>query len=254
MTVTRRSVLMGLGAATPGLVLHSSALQLAADSPVHQSAARERKLKVMVTGGHPGDPEAGCAGTIARYADLGHDVALLYLNRGQGYCRGHAGDECGEIRTVEAGNSCRILRARPLFLGQFDGRAIVDAGHYDEVAKVLDAESPDILFAQWPVDRHRDHRALSSLVLDAWLQTGRKAAFYYYEVAEDTLMFSPTEFVNISAVVNRKRSACFAHRSQGPERWYALQEQLTQVRGASSGYVQSEAFMRQWQHSDSLLP
>ena len=35
------------------------------------------KLKVVVTGGHPGDPEYGCGGTIARYSDLGHDVALL---------------------------------------------------------------------------------------------------------------------------------------------------------------------------------
>jgi LmbE family N-acetylglucosaminyl deacetylase len=34
------------------------------------------KLKVMVTGGHPGDPEYGCGGTIARYADQGHDVTL----------------------------------------------------------------------------------------------------------------------------------------------------------------------------------
>ncbi len=37
------------------------------------------KLKVVVTGGHPGDPEYGCGGTIARYTDLGHEVVLLYL-------------------------------------------------------------------------------------------------------------------------------------------------------------------------------
>jgi N-acetylglucosamine malate deacetylase 1 len=43
-------------------------------------------LKIVVTGGHPGDPECGCAGTIARYSDLGHDVVLLYLNRGEGFC------------------------------------------------------------------------------------------------------------------------------------------------------------------------
>ena len=41
------------------------------------------KLKVIVTGGHPGDPEYGCGGTIARYSDLGHEVVLLYLNNGE---------------------------------------------------------------------------------------------------------------------------------------------------------------------------
>ena len=45
-------------------------------------------LKIMVAGGHPGDPECGCAGTIARYTELGHEVVLLYLNRGEGYCGG----------------------------------------------------------------------------------------------------------------------------------------------------------------------
>src|SRR5260370_8063304 len=40
------------------------------------------KLRIVVTGGHPGDPEYGCGGTIARYTDLGYEVVLLYLNRG----------------------------------------------------------------------------------------------------------------------------------------------------------------------------
>ena len=29
-------------------------------------------MRVIVAGGHPGDPEAGCGGTIALYADTGH--------------------------------------------------------------------------------------------------------------------------------------------------------------------------------------
>src|SRR5271166_2543410 len=52
-------------------------------APVHERADPSRKLKVIVTGGHPGDPEYGCGGTIARYTDLGHEVVLLYLNRGE---------------------------------------------------------------------------------------------------------------------------------------------------------------------------
>src|SRR4029078_4197264 len=46
------------------------------------------KLRVIVTGGHPGDPEYGCGGTIARYSELGHEVTLLYLNRGEKGCPG----------------------------------------------------------------------------------------------------------------------------------------------------------------------
>ena len=62
-----------------------------------------------------------------RYTALGHHAALLYLNRGQGY-RNLEGDRnrCGEIRTAEAHRACEILKARPLFAGQYDGQSVVD--------------------------------------------------------------------------------------------------------------------------------
>jgi hypothetical protein len=41
-----------------------------------------RKLRVVVAGAHPDDPEFGCGGTAALYADLSHEVVILYLTRG----------------------------------------------------------------------------------------------------------------------------------------------------------------------------
>ena len=211
-------------------------------------------LRIVVTGGHPGDPECGCAGTIARYTDLGHEVALLYMNRGEGYCKSADPNRCGDIRTAEAQKACEILKARAVFAGQYDGRAIVDNAHYDELRRLLASEKPDILFAQWPVDRHRDHRALSSLILDAWLHDGRKPALYYYEVADDTMMFSPAEYVDISGVEARRRAACYAHASQNPEKWYPAQTEITRFRGVESGYPQAEAFLRHSLSKRALLP
>ena len=48
------------------------------------------------------------------------------------------------------------------------------------------------------------------LAYDAWLGMGKKCAFYYYEVSdgEDTLMFLPTHYVDISG--RRVLCACFA--------------------------------------------
>src|SRR4051812_49939561 len=102
---------------------------------------------------------------------------LLYLNRGEGFCKGGSPGGCGEIRTAEAQRACRILKATPLFAGQVDGRAVLDNAHYHEFSRLLASQNPDILFAQWPIDKHRDHRALSQLVLDAWISSGRKSAF-----------------------------------------------------------------------------
>jgi LmbE family N-acetylglucosaminyl deacetylase len=138
--------------------------------------AELKPLKIIVAGGHPGDPECGCAGTIARYTGLGHEVVLLYLNRGEGFCGGASLERCAAIRTAEARKACQILKARAAFAGQYDGRAIVDASHYDAFARVLAVQSPDVVFTQWPIDSHRDHRAVSTLSLDAWLKAGRRFA------------------------------------------------------------------------------
>jgi N-acetylglucosamine malate deacetylase 1 len=230
-----------------------SRLLTAAQSLTAKNASN--KWKVMVTGGHPGDPECGCGGTIARYADGGHDVVLTYLNSGQAFCGDETGKKnCGEIRTAEARKACEILKARPLFAGQYDGRAVVDTEHYDGFRKLFDAERPDIVLAQWPIDKHRDHRALSNLVLDAWMESGKKAAFYYYGIAEDTMMFAPTDFVDISASEPRKRAACYAHTSQKPEKWYPLELELTTFRGAERGFAQAEAFLKHWESRGGLLP
>jgi LmbE family N-acetylglucosaminyl deacetylase len=220
-------------------------------------AANDRpsdRLKVVVAGGHPGDPECGCAGTIARYTGLGHEVVLLYLNRGEGFCKGADPSTCGTVRSAEAQNACRILKARAAFAGQYDGRAIVDNSHYDDFRRLFDAEKADLVFTQWPIDQHRDHRAVSMLVLDAWLRGGRKSALYFYEVAEDTMMFSPVEFVDISGVESQRRAACYAHSSQQPEKWYPKQVELTRFRGTAGGFAQAEGFVRHWESKRAVLP
>ena len=87
-------MLSGIGTAASAIAVGGIPLQSSAQRPMLPSTPA-RKLKVMVTGGHPGDPEAGCGGSIARYADLGHDVVLVYLNRGRGYCADATGEACG---------------------------------------------------------------------------------------------------------------------------------------------------------------
>jgi LmbE family N-acetylglucosaminyl deacetylase len=210
-----------------------------------------RKLKVIVTGGHPGDPEYGCGGTIARFTDLGHDVVLLYLNDGV-----PAGKPKDGVRVAEAGKACEILKARPLFAGQIDGDPVVDRGHSEAFRKVLEAERPDLVFTHWPIDNHADHRAMSMLVYESWLRMQKRFALYYYEVSngEDTVQFVPTHHVDITATEPRKRKGCFAHASQSPEKFYSLQEQVTRFRGIERGVRQAEAYIRHLQSPDIALP
>lgn len=235
--VSRRVLLQSVGALLP-------------------AAAVSHSVNVVVAGGHPGDPEYGCGGTIARYAQAGHSVTLLYLNRGDKGCPNKSGQECSGIRSAESTRACKILGAKPAFAGQTDGAAVVDAANYDSFRDLLAGLHPDVVFTHWPIDNHRDHRAITMLVYDAWVRMHKQFALYYYEVSdgEDTLMFKPSAYVDVTSTERLKYEACFAHASQTPARYFALQLEVMRFRGVESGFQFAEAFAQQVESPAGLLP
>jgi LmbE family N-acetylglucosaminyl deacetylase len=221
-------------------------------------ASAPRKFKVIVAGAHPDDPESGCGGTIARYTDQGHEVTVVYLTRGEAGIKDKTHAEAAAIRTAEAKKACTLLKARPVFAGQVDGATELNAARYDAFRKLLADEKPDVVFTHWPVDSHRDHRACSLLVYDAWLRTGRKFALYYFEVdlGGQTQCFKPAHYVDITAVEARKRAACMAHESQHPATgFYAnYHAKMHQFRGMESGFKLAEAFVHHAHSPAGRLP
>jgi LmbE family N-acetylglucosaminyl deacetylase len=217
----------------------------AAAHPASASAsAAPRRLKLVVAGGHPDDPESTSGGTIARYADQGHEVVALYLTRGEGGIPGKSEAEAASIRTAEAEAACRILGARPRFVGQIDGRTEVTAARYDEMRAILEEEAPDLVLTHWPLDTHRDHRACSLLVHDAWLRLRRRFTLYYHEAMTgvQTHAFHPTHYVDITSTAARKKAACEAHRSQDPPSFWPLHAEMQRFRAHESRTQEAEAF------------
>jgi N-acetylglucosamine malate deacetylase 1 len=243
VAVSRRDLLIGAGGLASAFIFGAQGIEAAGELRAGADEPPGRMLKVIVAGGHPGDPEYGCGGTVARLTNLGHEVVLLYLNDGAWP------PTSASIRVAEAKKACELLKAHPAYAGQFNGHAVVDNAHYDEYAKLIEAQKPDVVFTQWPIDNHRDHRAITMLTYDAWRQSKNKFALYYYEVSdgEDTLQFSPTHYVDITETEPAKRAACYAHASQTPDRYYALQDQVAAFRGVESGYKRAEAFVLQLQ-------
>ena len=74
--ITRRKLLGTSGVAAGSVTL---GLPLLAALATAEEPRVDRKLKVVVAGGHPDDPETGCGGTMALYSKAGHDVVALYL-------------------------------------------------------------------------------------------------------------------------------------------------------------------------------
>lgn len=245
--VTRRELIgqsaLLMGAATTDLPM--------LDAKSADKAAPAKKLKIVVVGGHPDDPESGCGGTIALYTSLGHEVTIVYLTRGEAGIEGKSAEEAAAIRTAESEKACAILKARPVYAGQVDGSTEVTATQYKKFREILQAEHPVVVLTQWPIDSHRDHRAASLLAYDAWLEGGRKFDLYYYEVdqGEQTQVFHPTHYVDITSTESRKKAACYAHASQKPETtFYVLHDMMNRFRGMECGANYAEAFVRHCQN------
>jgi LmbE family N-acetylglucosaminyl deacetylase len=206
----------------------------------------DKKLHIVCLGGHPGDPEFGCGGTMAKYSDAGHQVTFLYLTRGEASDPNKTYAEMAELRTKEAETACKILNATPKFFGQVDGNTILDKEQNEKITKLILAEKPDIIFTQWPVDGHPDHQVTGLLALTAWVRSGRQFHLYFYEVntGVETMAFTPTDHVDITAVRERKKAAMFAHKTQDPVKTYNdYFKPLEEFRGLEAGVKAAEAFI-----------
>jgi len=241
------------------LLTNLAASPLAVGLPLVEARADGQppaKLKVVVAGAHPDDPELGAGGAIARYADLGHEVVCLYLTRGElGKLKEpKTPKETADIRSVECERACVILKARPQFAGQVDASTEVNTARYADFLKLIDALKPDLVFTHWPVDRHRDHRTTSLLVYDAWLKAAKPFELYYFEIYTGlhSQLFRPTHYVDISATEDRKRKACCVH-SHGEQVYVNHTDLMNRFRGLECGCKFAEAFVHHPRTAEGAL-
>ena len=138
---TRREALIQAGRISTALAVGLPPENAAGKTRPEQRGAG--KLKVIVAGGHPGDPEYGCGGTVALYTDLGNEVILLYLNNGE--WPAEKGGAPASVRMAEANKACQILMARPAYAAQRNGYAVLDSAHFDEYRKILETERKSVV-------------------------------------------------------------------------------------------------------------
>lgn len=205
------------------------------------------KKKVVCVGGHPDDPESGCGGTLAKFANAGHDVTIIYLTTGEAGIEGKSNDEAAAIRKREAIDACKILNAKPVFAGQIDGDTIVNNEWLQKLQKLIKDEAPDIVFTHWPIDSHKDHQCASLLTIQTWMRSQQKFPLYFFEVCagEQTMTFHPTDYIDITDTQEQKRKAVYCHTSQDPPGIYACgHAAMEDFRGRELGVKAAEGFVR----------
>jgi LmbE family N-acetylglucosaminyl deacetylase len=216
--------------------------------PGFQSAVQIKAgLRVACVGGHPDDPESGCAGTLALYQELGNTPTIIYLTRGERGIQGKSNGEAAQIRSVECESACKVLGAKARFAGQIDGSADFTRTRVDELQKILADERPDVVFTHWPVDTHMDHQVASMCTIRACLALKPRPELCFFEVntGSQTLGFTPNHYVDITKTLEKKRASLFAHKSQNGEGiWKDHHEPIASWRGREAGCKAAEAFVR----------
>jgi N-acetylglucosamine malate deacetylase 1 len=211
-------------------------------SPLEGRTQAAKKLKVVVFGGHPDDPESGAGGLIATLSSLGHEVILAYGTAFRDDRRFFGRPEA-EVRRAEALAACKVLGATPKFFPYAHEKLVADEAALQTISAWLTEVKPDIVVTHWPLDSHPNHHAVSSLV---WQCYQRKGGWnlYFFEVMTDqqSIAFKPELYLDIKSVRDIKRRSLDEHKSQDPAEIWTVHEQMHRRRGAECGTEFAEAY------------
>ena len=162
-------------------------------------------MKILAIGAHPDDIEVGCSGTLAKYAQNGHDIYLLVMTEG------HMGGE-GAIRKKEQAKSAKILEPRDLIWGAYKDTLLTPHMNQmvHDIEVVLKKIAPDFIFVHYEDDTHQDHQALAKATISATRYV-RNVLFYEGPTTQN---FYPTIYVDIKETLDMKIAMLLAHHSQ----------------------------------------
>ncbi len=224
---------------TVALTLGSSPLpSIGVDQPDNP----RQRLKVVIFGGHPDDPESGAGGLAASLTRQGHEVILAYGTTFRGD-RQFFGRPEGEVRREEATSACQVLGASPKFFPYAHEKLVADQATLRAVSEWLDQVKPDIVVTHWPLDTHPNHHVVSSLVWQCYQRRGGWN-LYFFEVMTDqqSIAFQPEFYLDIGPVRDLKRRSLDQHKSQKPADIWAAHERMHRRRGAECGVEFAEAY------------
>ena len=87
---------------TAGVVVAGASLLGVSACAANGTAAGGPKKKILAIGAHPDDPESICGGTMARFAEEGHEVVSVYMTRGERGIEGPGLDEAAAALSSRA--------------------------------------------------------------------------------------------------------------------------------------------------------
>jgi LmbE family N-acetylglucosaminyl deacetylase len=217
---------------------------------------------VLIVAAHPDDEVLGCGGTIAKLANDGIAVHVVFMADGVSSRDSNPQSALSDLesRRTAAINACDILGVRSVSFGDFpdnrmDSVALLDITK--TVERFIFEHHPATVFTHHAGDVNIDHRrTLEAVVIACRPQTGQPIrSILSFEVPSSTEWqlpgnapaFEPNWFVDISATLDRKMAALEAYSVELKDwphpRSRRGVEYLVRWRGAMIGADAAEAFV-----------
>ncbi|MEK9969916.1 MAG: PIG-L deacetylase family protein [Ferrovibrio sp.] len=224
----------------------------------------QREDRILIVAAHPDDEVLGCGGTIARFAQAGAAVRVVFL--AEGITARYRPDQHNDPDVIKqskqrndaAFKANAILGVAPdqVFVEQrpccrLDQVPLLDLVH--QIEQHIDSFKPTILFTHSNCDTNIDHVIAHRAVLAAARPTGREPlkALYAFEVLSSTewnplAPFPGQVFIDISATIDLKVRALVAYGNEMREPPHPRSEEvirsLARFRGAAAGLHFAESF------------
>ena len=128
-------------------------------------------MRILALGAHPDDIEAGCGGTLIKYAQNGHRIFLMVMTSGgQG--------ASPKVRKREQLQAVQRLRAEKIYWGGYpDTEVPLDREVIQKIERVVNEIKPHFIFVNYHDDTHQDHRHLALSTITATRYT-KNVLFY----------------------------------------------------------------------------
>lgn len=183
-------------------------------------------MRILAVGCHPDDVEIACAGTLAKCVKRGDTVITCHASSGD---LGHViipPEELKVIRAEEAKKAGKLAGIEVITAG-FNDLDIYDGNKKsrDMMVDIIKYANPDFIITHDPNDYMPDHTAVSKLVFDAsftatlpnykskYSNPAKLVPIYYMDTLAG-VNFNPTEYVDVTDVIDLKLQMLECHQSQ----------------------------------------
>jgi len=165
---------------------------------------------------HADDESFGMGGALAKAVDAGIKVELVVMTDGS---LGGSQDNLVAKRKAEAIEAASILGLeQPVFFAHKDRELKLDDSTLAQVVGEIERVDPAAVFFPGVFELHPDHRTTAALIWQALRRVARKDLV---PVSYEVLVQSPINtLVDITAFVEKKKSAMSAYQSQLDENRY----------------------------------